>query len=159
MVGFHQSRLISALIDCGNEIVSKDQMAPTQKKMAGNNEYDDETVERVHQENIRKSKEALEASLPSKDIPTQAKAKPIFGMQPTSKPRKVFDNEISPYQGVGGTKQMQRAQSRKRSQVRKRERSMWDNLAPKEYHGLLNFIYGVVFIIGLLLIFGYNSLL
>lgn len=55
-------------------------------------------------------------------------------------PRKVHDSEISPYQGFGGKKQIQRAQPRKRTQVRHRESSIWDNLAPKEYHTALNII-------------------
>lgn len=64
-------------------------------------------------------------------------------------PRKVGDHEISPYQGFGGKKQMQRAQSRKRTQVRRSESSIWDNVAPKEMHGMLNLIVIVVFIIAL----------
>ena len=67
-----------------------------------------------------------------------------------SPPRKVSDDEITPYQGFGGPKQQQRAQSRKRTQVRRREASIWDNLAPKEHHATLNVILGAVFVIGLL---------
>ena len=64
--------------------------------------------------------------------------------------RKVSDDEITPYQGFGGQKQQQKAQSRKRTQVRRRESSIWDNLAPKEHHATLNIILGAVFVIGLL---------
>lgn len=72
-------------------------------------------------------------------------------------PRKVGDHEISPYQGSGGKKQMLRAQSRKRRQVRRRESSIWDNLAPKEMHGLLNLILFVVFFAGLFAVFLLNG--
>ncbi|MHA6326787.1 hypothetical protein [Roseivivax sp. CAU 1753] len=65
------------------------------------------------------------------------------------RPRKVEDWEISEYQGFGGKEQMQKAQSRKRRQVRRRESSIWDDLAPKEYHGLLTGVYIVVFVVGL----------
>ena len=68
-----------------------------------------------------------------------------------SPPRKVRDDEITPYQGFGDLKQQQRAQSRKRTQVRRRESSIWDNLAPKEHHATLNVILGVVFVIGLIM--------
>lgn len=64
--------------------------------------------------------------------------------------RKIGDHEISPYQGFGGKKQQQRAQSRKRTQVRRRESSIWDNLAPQKYHMLLNFLLGLIFVIGLI---------
>jgi hypothetical protein len=67
-----------------------------------------------------------------------------------SPPREVSDDEITPYQGFGGQKQQQKAQSRKRTQVRRRESSIWDNLAPKEHHATLNMILGTVFVIGLL---------
>ncbi|MCR9110312.1 MAG: hypothetical protein NXH94_15615 [Rhodobacteraceae bacterium] len=72
-------------------------------------------------------------------------------------PRKVHDWEISEYQGFGGKKQMQKAQSRKRTQVRAREQSIWDNLAPKKYHGLLNLILVLVFIAGMVVIAGING--
>jgi len=72
-------------------------------------------------------------------------------------PRKVGDNEISPYQGFGGKKQMQRAQSRKRRQVRRREASIWDNLAPKEMHGFLNIVLFVLFVGGLFAVFALNG--
>lgn len=68
-------------------------------------------------------------------------------------PRKVHDAEISPYQGFGGKKQMQKAQSRKRRQIRRRESSVWDNLAPKEYHAALNIILGTIFVISLFIIY------
>ncbi len=74
-------------------------------------------------------------------------------------PRKVGNHEISPYQGFGGKTQMQRAQSRKRTQVRRRESSIWDNLAPKEMHGLLNVILAIVFLGGLFAVFAINGLL
>jgi hypothetical protein len=77
----------------------------------------------------------------------------------TKKPRKVEDWEVSPYQGVGGKKQMQRAQSRKRRQVRNKERSVWDNIAPKEYHGILSFVYIAIFIVGLIVVFSFNGLI
>lgn len=73
-------------------------------------------------------------------------------------PRKVEGWEISEYQGFGDKKQMQRAQSRKRNQVRRNERSMWDDLAPKEYHGLLTFIYIAVFIVGIIIVSAVNGL-
>lgn len=68
-------------------------------------------------------------------------------------PRKVHDTEISPYQGFGGKKQMQNAQSRKRRQIRRRESSVWDNLAPKEYHAALHIILGIIFAITLFIIY------
>lgn len=124
-------------------------------------EYDRETIERVHRENIQRSKEALAASkdIPEAQVKVQKKRDPIFGIQPPQKPRRVFDSEISPYQGFGDKKQMQRAQSRKRRQVRNRERSMWDNIAPKKYHGLLTFIYIAIFIAGLVIISVINGYL
>lgn len=64
--------------------------------------------------------------------------------------RKVDDNEITPYQGFGEAKQQQRAQSRKRTQVRRKEASIWDNLAPQEHHTTLNVILAVVFVLGLI---------
>jgi hypothetical protein len=67
-------------------------------------------------------------------------------------PRKIHDSEISPYQGFGGKKQMQRAQSRKKTQIRRKESSIWDNLAPKEYHTTLNIVIGTIFIITLLIV-------
>ena len=47
---------------------------------------------------------------------------------------------------------MQKAQARKRRQVRLQESSIWDNIAPKEYHGLLSFIYFVVFAVGMIVV-------
>ena len=73
------------------------------------------------------------------------------------RPRKVEDWEISEYQGFGGKEQMLKAQSRKRRQVRRQESSMWDGLAPKEYHGLLTVIYIVVFVVGLLIVASLNG--
>ena len=67
-------------------------------------------------------------------------------------PRKVEDWEISPYQGLSGKEQMQKAQSRKRRQVRNKERSIWDHVAPKEYHGLLWLIYISVFVLGMIVV-------
>lgn len=52
---------------------------------------------------------------------------------------------------------MQRAQSRKRTQVRRRESSIWDNLAPKEMHGVLNVVLVVVFLTGLFAVFAMNG--
>ena len=124
---------------------------------SGFGEYDRETIERVHRENIRRSKEALAASKDIPEVQSQEKQEPIFGIQPPKKPRKVFDNEISPYQGFGDKKQMQRAQSRKRRQVRNKERSIWDNIAPEKYHGLLSFVYIAVFFAGLAIIFAMNG--
>ena len=69
-----------------------------------------------------------------------------------SPPRKVGDDEISSYQGFGGAEQQQRAQSRKRTQVRRKEASIWDNLAPKEHHTTLNVILAVVFVLGLIVV-------
>jgi hypothetical protein len=65
-------------------------------------------------------------------------------------PRKVEDWEISDYQGLGGKAQRLKAQSRKRRQIRLQESSMWDNLAPKEYHGVLNFVYCAIFLVGMI---------
>lgn len=65
-------------------------------------------------------------------------------------PRKVEDWEISDYQGLGGKAQKQKAQSRKRRQVRLQEGSVWDNLAPKEHHGVLNFVYWALFVLGMI---------
>lgn len=73
-------------------------------------------------------------------------------------PRKVEDWEISEYQGLGDKEQMQRAQSRKRMQVRRGESSIWDNLAPKQYHGLLTFIYMTVFVVGIIIVSAANGL-
>lgn len=75
------------------------------------------------------------------------------------KPRKVEDWEISSYQGLGGDEQMRRAQSRKRRQVRNKERSIWDNVAPKEYHGLLWFVYIAIFSIGMVVVAAVNGYL
>lgn len=85
--------------------------------------------------------------------------KSLFKVQPVKQPRKVEDSEISPYQGVGGKKQYQRAQSRKRRQIRNQERSIWDNIAPKENHGFLNFLLFLVFSVGLIIAFAFNGLL
>lgn len=127
--------------------------------ITGIGEYDEETVERVHQENIRKSKEALEASKSLNEVTVEYHDQALFGIQPTEKPRRVFDNEISEYQGVGGKKQFQRSQSRKRRQVRNHERSVWSSIAPKKYHAFLNLIYFIVFALGLLIVFSMNGLL
>ena len=64
--------------------------------------------------------------------------------------RRVGDDEITPYQGFGGPKQQQKAQSRKRRQVRLKEESIWDNLAPKEFHAALNVVVAVAFVIALI---------
>lgn len=120
----------------------------------GYGEYDEETVERVHQENIRKSKLATEQSRAANPEGTEAVAKEYTWK---SSPRKVGDDEISPYQGLGGEKQIRRAQSRKRRQVRRQEASIWDNLAPKEVHGILNFMLCVIFALGLILVFVLNG--
>lgn len=52
---------------------------------------------------------------------------------------------------------MKRAQSRKRRQVRNAERSIWDNLAPKEYHGLLSSALFAVFLLGMVGIAAING--
>lgn len=119
-------------------------------ELTGMGAYDPETVERVHQENIRRSREALEASKSLPQPTADQRPKPIFGIQPMQPPRKVFEHEISPYQGVGGKKQQQRAQARKRRQIRNAERSVWDPIAPKEHHGVLTGIVVVVFMLGML---------
>lgn len=67
-----------------------------------------------------------------------------------SPPRKVSDEEITHYQGIGGKKQEQRAQSKKRQQIRRKEASIWDNLAPKEHHGALNLVLAIFVVISLL---------
>ena len=128
---------------------SKSRTNQTIASTTGIGEFDDETVDMVHRENIRKSKEALEASMVQKVEPAVAKRKPIFGIQPAERPRKVSDHEISEYQGSGGQKQMQKAQARKRRQVRNQERSIWDSIAPKEHHGMLNLIYWIVVLVGM----------
>jgi hypothetical protein len=69
-------------------------------------------------------------------------------------PRKVRDEEVSSYQGAGGTKQEKRAQSKKRRQVRRKEASIWDNLAPKEYHSTLNLV--LVIFVGVSLLVGFK---
>lgn len=56
-------------------------------------------------------------------------------MKNSNKYRKVGDDEITPYQGWGGKEQMQRAQSRKRRQVRRRESSVFDGL-PEDWKPL-----------------------
>lgn len=120
----------------------------------GYGEYDDDTVERVHQENIRKAQIAAERDAElGKTLEKDASREYTW----KGSPRKVGDHEISPYQGFGGVKQMQRAQARKRRQVRRREASIWDNLAPKEVHGILNFMLLVIFALGLALAFILNG--
>ena len=52
---------------------------------------------------------------------------------------------------------MLRAQSRKRRQVRRQEASIWDDLAPKEVHGILNFMLAVIFVLGLVLAFALSG--
>tara|TARA_R110000796_G_scaffold189085_1_gene305996 strand:+ start:1087 stop:1479 length:393 start_codon:yes stop_codon:yes gene_type:complete len=107
-------------------------------------EYDEAKMEQVHQQNIRNSKEALLKRNEEDNIeknPIKPPSKWYEGAYVNKKsPRKVHDHEISGYQGFGDTKAMQRAQSRKRTQVRRREASVWDNLAPKEMHTTLNLI-------------------
>jgi|GEM_PF-6513235 len=120
----------------------------------GYGEYDAETVERVHQENIRKSRLAAELSSQADSGATISTPKQYTWK---SQPRKVGDSEISPYQGSGDKKQMLRAQSRKRRQVRHQESSIWDELAPKEVHGILNFMLTVIFILGLVLAFAFSG--
>ena len=119
-------------------------------ELTGMGAYDAETVKRVHQENIRRSRAALEASKALPKQPHAQGSKPIFGIQQLENPRKVFDHEISDYQGLGGKKQMQRAQARKRRQIRNAERSIWDLIAPKEYHVALTGALVVVFLLGML---------
>lgn len=128
--------------------------------MSGMYEYDEETVERVHQENIRKSKLALEADeQESASGSSSNQDKSFSGSSRAAKPRTVHDWEISDYQGFGGKKQMQKAQSRKRRQVRNNERSVWDNIAPKKMHGTLNLIYWLIFIIGMIVVAAVNGYL
>lgn len=117
-------------------------------------EYDQETMDRVHRENIRKSKLALEQSAsPENDEKSTESISDLKKYTWKSfQPRKVLDSEISPYQGFGGKKQMQRAQSRKRTQVRRREASIWNNIAPKEVHGILNFMLWAIFLLALALV-------
>lgn len=124
------------------------------KSTVGYGEYDAETVERIHQENIRKSRLAAEQS---GRAGSEAMINTPKEYTWKSQPRKVGDHEISSYQGSGGKKQMLRAQSRKRRQVRRREASIWDDLAPKEVHGILNFMLIVIFILGLVLVFVLNG--
>lgn len=125
-----------------------DPKSETIKSKTGYGEYDTDTLERVHQDNIRKAKEAAAHS--ASYAPSCKASKQYTWKGP---PRKVGDHEISPYQGRGGEKQKQRAQSRKRRQVRRREASIWDDLAPKEVHGILNFMILVIFALGLVLAF------
>lgn len=42
--------------------------------------------------------------------------------------REVSDDEITPYQGWGDEKAMQKAQSRKRRQIRNQERGLFDDV-------------------------------
>lgn len=44
---------------------------------------------------------------------------------------------------------MQKAQARKRRQVRNQERRIWGSIAPKEHHGTLNLIYWIVVLVGM----------
>lgn len=64
--------------------------------------------------------------------------------------RKVGDDEISPYQGWGDKKAMQRAQSRKRRQVRNSERSGFEDL-PEEWQPTAKVFWwiGIAAIIGI----------
>lgn len=124
---------------------------PANKSKGLFDEYDADTVERVHQENIRKSLLASEKAR-SEHGDWRGMSRPTQYTWKTG-PRKVSDDEISPYQGTGGKHQMQRAQSRKRRQVRRREASIWDDLAPKEVHWLLNLMFWVILILGLGLAF------
>lgn len=121
-------------------------------------EYDRETIERVHQENIRKSKLALEQATQNIDATATDSGPQSHGnfTWKAAKPRTVSNSEISPYQGMGGKKQMQRAQSRKRRQVRRREASIWDSIAPKELHSLLNVMLWAIFLLGLAFVFALN---
>ena len=63
-----------------------------------------------------------------------------------AKYRKVGDHEISPYQGWGDKKAMQKAQSRKRRQVRLNERSAFDDL-PEEYQGAAKAFFWIAMLI------------
>lgn len=120
----------------------------------GYGEYDEDTLERVHQENIRKARIAAERDAELIETSEEDTSKGYTWKGP---PRKVGDHEISPYQGFGDAKQMQRAQSRKRRQVRRREASIWDSIAPKEVHGILNVMLFVIFALGLALVFILNG--
>ncbi|WP_156883500.1 hypothetical protein [Salipiger mucosus] len=117
-------------------------------------EYDAETIERVHQENIRKSRLASELS---EGVSSEAGATTSKQYTWKTSARPVGDHEISEYQGDGGKREMLRAQARKRRQVRRREASIWDELAPKEVHGVLNFMLAAIFLLGLVLVFFING--
>ena len=101
-------------------------------------EYDEKRMEEVHQENIRKAKEAAATSSsssvtePTSQIASSTSvqstsdriAKKItdgFGITRDGPPRKVSDEEISEYQGWSGSKAKQKKQSRKRTQARRDE--------------------------------------
>jgi hypothetical protein len=122
-------------------------IAKTTKSATGYGEYDAETVERIHQENIRKSKLASEQS---KGLESSVVVKKYTWK---GAPRHVGEHEISPYQGNGDRRQMQKAQSRKRRQIRRREASIWDDLAPKEVHGILNFMLTAIVVLSLTVVF------
>lgn len=107
--------------------VDSEDSAAVIKSATGYGEYDEETAERIHQESIRKSKLAAEES---KRLGNTADLTTPKQYTWKGAPRHVSDHEISSYQGTGGKRQMQRAQSRKRRQVRRREASIWDSLAP-----------------------------
>ena len=66
--------------------------------------------------------------------------------------RKVEDHEISPYQGWGDKKAMQKAQSRKRRQVRNSERSGFEDI-PEEYQGTAKVLFWVAFLLILVIPF------
>lgn len=134
--------------------VDSEDSAEVIKPATGYGEYDEETVERIHQENIRKSKLAAEQS---KRLGNTADLTTPKQYTWKGAPRHVNDLEISSYQGTGSKRQMQRAQSRKRRQVRRREASIWDDLAPKEVHGILNFMLAVIFVLGLIVVFMLNG--
>ncbi len=91
----------------------------------GYGEYDAETAERIHQENIRKARIATEQTMSANAV-TETNTPKQYSWK--TKSREVGDHEISPYQGNGDKKQMLAAQSRKRRQVRRQEASIWDNL-------------------------------
>lgn len=57
--------------------------------------------------------------------------------------REVSDNEITPYQGWGDEKAMQKAQSRKRRQIRNQERGLFDDV-PKEWQAPLRIFIAVM---------------
>ena len=59
--------------------------------------------------------------------------------------REVSDDEITPYQGWGDEKAMQKAQSRKRRQIRNQERGLFDDV-PETWKTPLRLFVGLMVI-------------